>query len=769
MTGPRAWARDLAMGARFAVTGGREGWLRTALTAVGVGIGVALLLVMTSVPEALEAREKRTSAREPLSAGTPMAAGPTTLLFQPADTAYRGRDIGGALLRPEGPRAPKPPGVAELPGPGEMVVSPALARLLRSAGAELLKERLPYRVTGTIGDQGLIGPDELAYYAGSDRLVARSPQATSFQGATRIDAFDRRYAPRPMRPELKVLIGMACAVLLMPVAVLIGTAVRFGGERRDRRLAALRLVGADSRMTRRVAAGEALSGSLLGLVVGAGLFLVARRFAPSVSFYSVGVFPSDVVPSVMAAVSIAVAVPVGAVLVSWFALRGVAIEPLGVVRETVRGPRRLWWRILLPVVGLALLIPADGKAPGLYGGWITGYQAAVGAVLLMAGVTALLPWLVGAFVARLRGGPPSWQLAVRRLQLDSGPASRAVSGILVAVAGAISLQMLLAGTWLFLPVFKDDDHGPVVTADRYLPSGGDARDLTETFRATKGVRQAVGHITFEASRNNSGGVVSVAVADCATLRELAELDSCTDGDVFTGPYARPGMELYLPSQGREKRRWTVPASAVTGTRPREDSLGRGGVSGVLATPGALDTRDLPDVSAVVRMRLDPSSPWALEYVRNTAARVDPAIDVFDTGFRPKEEDTDYWALLRALPAGAALTLALIAVSLMLATHEQLRERKRALATLSAFGTRTSTVALSVIWQTAIPVVLGMALAVASGVALGWTMLKLVSRPVKDWFAFLPVAGWGLGVIALITAAALPTLWRLTRPDGLRAE
>ena len=65
-----------------------------------------------------------------------------------------------------------------------------------------------------------------------------------------------------------------------------------------------------------------------------------------------------------------------------------------------------------------------------------------GTVLLLIGVTALLPWLVEAVVRRLGGGSVGWQLAVRRLQLTSGSAARMVNGIAVAVAGAIALQML---------------------------------------------------------------------------------------------------------------------------------------------------------------------------------------------------------------------------------------------------------------------------------------------------------------------------------------
>uniref|UniRef100_UPI00117D66A3 hypothetical protein n=1 Tax=Streptomyces caniscabiei TaxID=2746961 RepID=UPI00117D66A3 len=60
----RQWYRDLAMGVRFTFTGGREGWVRAVLTAVGVGLGVALLLLTAAVPSALTTRDAREKARE---------------------------------------------------------------------------------------------------------------------------------------------------------------------------------------------------------------------------------------------------------------------------------------------------------------------------------------------------------------------------------------------------------------------------------------------------------------------------------------------------------------------------------------------------------------------------------------------------------------------------------------------------------------------------------------------------------------------------------
>ncbi len=786
MSAARSWTRDLAMGARFAVTGGREGWLRTALTAVGVGIGVALLLFMTSVPEALDARGRRAAARGDHGRALAGKASSATLLYREADTEFHGRRIRGRLLRPEGPRAPVPPGVSALPRPGEMVVSPALAGLLESGGSTLLRERLPDRVVGTIGKQGLVGPDDLIYYAGSDKLTPGTyTDREQPDEVARISSFAGHERGDAMRSELALLGALACAVLLLPVGALIATAVRFGGERRDRRLAALRLVGADNRMTRRVAAGEALAGALLGLAVGAGLFLAARQLGPSVSFERIGTFPSDLMPGLPAAAAIAVAVPVLAVLVSLFALRHVAIEPLGVVREAPRARRRLWWRLLLPVAGLALLVPLDGGRPHFAGSWAVGRSSAVGAsgpaalgsALLLAGALALLPWLVEACVARLRGGPPAWQLATRRLQLDSSAASRAVSGIVVAVAGAISVQMVMAGTDAFLPLYEDNGRGKVVHVSHRLPSGADTRSFVETFRTVEGVRQTIGIVHLQAYRNNTGGTAPLTVGDCDTLRELAKVGSCKDGDVFVATekpgrppqLARPGMRLFLGDGGSGRKPWTVPQSAPVVDPQDEHTIGRGLGSGILATPAAVDINAVPQAYANAVMRLDPSSPDALERVRNTAARIDPGMHVFDTGFLPKEEDTYFWVLLRALPAGAGLTLALIGASLLLATYEQLRERKRLLATLSAFGTRRSTVAWSVIWQTAIPVVLGMVLAVATGIGLALAMLRAMSQEVKDWFAFVPVVGWGLGVIALVTVATLPVLWRMMRPEGLRAE
>jgi ABC-type antimicrobial peptide transport system permease subunit len=113
---------------------------------------------------------------------------------------------------------------------------------------------------------------------------------------------------------------------------------------------------------------------------------------------------------------------------------------------------------------------------------------------------------------------------------------------------------------------------------------------------------------------------------------------------------------------------------------------------------------------------------------------------------------------------------LIGASLLVSQLEQLRERKKLLSALIAFGTKRSTLSLSVLWQTAIPVGLGLVLASTVGLTLGVVLLKMTDTPVSvDWASVLSMAGAGAAVVLVVTLLSLPPLLRLMRPDGLRTE
>ncbi|MER6047320.1 FtsX-like permease family protein [Streptomyces sp. NPDC001793] len=781
-TGPAVWARDLAMGMRFAAGGGREGWVRTALTTAGVALGVAVLLFCASAPHLMNAWHGREKARENLGQEHPPPRGDRTLLYAHTDTVFRGTAIRGRLVRPDGAHPPAPPGVRHLPGPGEAVVSPALKELLAAPDSALLRERLSgYRVVGVIGAEGLKGPRELTYLAHDDALTERT--------GYRIDRFGKSWEPQPLTTPGLVLVIMTCVALMTPVMVFIGTSVRFGNERRERRLAALRLVGADVRTTRRIASGEALFGSLLGLLGGAALFLAGRLLAPSITLWDINVYPSDVTPGPLAALLIAVLVPTAAVLVTLVAQRGVTVEPLGIVRNRPPVRRRLWWRVALPAAGTALLVPMALR-PGPVDNPLATTCLAAGATLLLFGVTALLPWLVDRVVGRLRGGPVPWQLAVRRLQLSSGPAIRAVSGITVALAGAVAIHMLMTGSQAgFAAAYAESGRVPQIRLWGNGASWQQTERLLDALRATPGVTTARGLLDANAGRmptpdhdtsRDLPGIIGVG--SCAELRKVAHLPSCRDGDAFVTDGHRdsgtergltPGATVNLnPPNAYDEpvptpRPWTVPPSARAAQLASLQD-GHRLYYDLLLTPSVLDASRLTLPSTEVLVRFDRGTPDAVEHIRNTAARTDPTM--LEGSSLDNPHDRQYDGIRTTIFIGAVITLLLIGAGLIISTVEQLHERRRLLSTLDAYGTRRTTLSWSVLWQTALPVALGLTLALACGLSLGSLLLTITgSDVIVDWPVVAGMLGIGGGVILFVTALSLPPLWRMMRPDGLRTE
>jgi hypothetical protein len=244
------------------------------------------------------------------------------------------------------------------------------------------------------------------------------------------------------------------------------------------------------------------------------------------------------------------------------------------------------------------------------------------------------------------------------------------------------------------------------------------------------------------------GKLAVTEGSCAALRQLAGVRPCRPGDAFAVGASAPG--------------WA--ARAVT-ARPDPSGATR---IGVLATPGAAARHPgLHPSRAEIFLRVAPGDD-PLERVRNAAAALDPTADVSVLG--PTLQSHQFAALRRAILAGAAATVLLVGASLLVSLLEQVRDRRRLLAVLAAFGTRRATIGRSVLWQAAVPVLLGLALAVAAGTALGTVLLGVIHTPrAVDWGAVAALAGVGAAVVFGVTALSLPSLWRLMRPDGLRTE
>lgn len=130
-------------GMRIVFAGGRESLARNALMAAGVAVGVVLLLFTLTAMPVLQRHIDRLAWHRTTEASPPTAPDPA--LWLAVTDRYGGWDVVRVHVAALGPRPPVPPGVDRLPGPGEVVVSPALAELMRTVPDDQLRNRFPGR------------------------------------------------------------------------------------------------------------------------------------------------------------------------------------------------------------------------------------------------------------------------------------------------------------------------------------------------------------------------------------------------------------------------------------------------------------------------------------------------------------------------------------------------------------------------------------------------------------------------------------------------
>src|SRR5947208_3745946 len=159
----------IRLGLRLTFKGGIEAAVRLAVTAAAVAIGVCLLLTALSGMHALSALNTRAAwlnsgnlgSRRPATGKPASVSGPSstqTLWWLLGTDSFGDRTIFEADVAPTGPRSPIPPGIPQLPGPGQYFASPALAQLIRSTPADELGDRFTGQQIGTIGPSGLPSP-----------------------------------------------------------------------------------------------------------------------------------------------------------------------------------------------------------------------------------------------------------------------------------------------------------------------------------------------------------------------------------------------------------------------------------------------------------------------------------------------------------------------------------------------------------------------------------------------------------------------------------
>lgn len=772
-TAPRglSWLGELSLGFRLAISGGRSAWVRLILSTIAIGLASFVLFVGGSVQHVIADENARLNALVPVTDPPPHSHIAPLQSVVNSMVDFQNNEISDTYVRATGPTSPVPPGLSRVPGPGEMFVSPAVARLLASPAGNQLRPLLPAHVVGTIGDAGLEGPQDLAFVAGfAPNLIGpwtfvQNVYGWGDSGSTLVSLW------------LIPLLVVSAAALLMPIPVMILVSSRIAEAERERRLAAIRLIGAGSKQVRRIAAAESLVPSITGLAIGAILFTIFRRMVPDFTLFGYSAFRSDVAIPLPLVLLIIALVPVLAVGAALFALRRTAIEPLGVVRRGRPIRRRLWWRLTLIALGVAAFLKA---ARDHTSGPLWTYELTFGACALLIGVPALLPYLVERITNAARGGPPAWQLAIRRLQMDGGSAARVVSGVAVVLTGAIALQTILTAA-------AHEVHLPPPTPTTgfyYVLADSGVRDHLDTAIQRTGVARewypvtTVGTILGDEYNPDIFGIMS-----CAAIERLSTVTTCHDGDAFAttmiSPALKPGAKVRIaatttPGQTTPQLfgTWRLPAH-IRDLPPSHSGISPPGVLEILVTPGALAGVALPAESETMTMIwTDPRDRTADTRLREAIADqpMRAALLSEESTVYLNPEQRYYVAIRTGLLIGSLFTLSLAGITMLVLALEQVRERRRPLAMLVAAGVPRSVLARSLLWQVALPVAISVVTAVATGILLAVLVLRLsATHVVLDWATIMTFSGVAVALVLLVTVATLPALRGATRLSAHRME
>lgn len=706
--------------------------------AIGVALGVVLVLWLLAAPDALRDRAERASWR---GAGNAVDAtdGRAAVVV-----AHNRDDLDGKLVERYDVAALKPgvpvtAGIPFVPGPGEVLLSPALARL--DTG-----DRFSRKVIGTIGDEALKYPDELVAIIGHEPGTLYGCYRPDLLGPGEVDTGDGVFY---------LLTRVGLVVLVVPCLLLVASAARLTAARRERGLAALRMAGATPGQVLAMAATETAVAAVAGSALGVPASIPLRHLTARIPWDGGTWLPDDFTASPAVVVLVAVLAPVLVVAAAVLGLRRVVTQPLGAAqRHRIRGPSS--WRLGLVVGAGVLFVIGVGRDGGKMTVLIG--LAAVTAVLVLAGPLVLA--VVGRFLIE-SWRKPSTLLAGRRLSDDPRAVFRGAAGIVLAVFTA-SMALVL---------FPSLDR-------RIAHSDGTWRDDVLVAESVGGGTAQIAALRAELDRRGVTGAVVPMVTGYATLTDYPRE---TGADVLIAPCREAAKVLAALSDGICEVAPMVYAPEWQVDRLKggaKISLSTRDPAVSLAMPPNLPVRVYQASSGRSYVFIDPAlipgltaAPTSVAVVTDAANRAAvqnvllrsfPGAAVVGNRKIDLEGTARSEDLVRATVIGLAIAAALGAVGAAVGTAGSVIDRRRTFAALVAAGTPVRVLTRALHVEVGLPVLLVTVWAAVAGAAVG-VGLTTITRGAEIVFMPWLAAPIALGLVVALAAAAScgPVLRRVT--------
>ena len=730
---------------------GRQSFARLGLTTVAVALGIVLVCYFTAGVNGLMGRvnglaintaayqaARGVTEQKPIAGVEPLKVGGTR---RGDASKWRGQYIQSYSMY----GTAKSPQFAKLktPRPGEYYLSKALADAVAEYPEDNILARFGKntKYLGVIPSDYVASPDALMIVRGaSAEEVAESDAFTKSQGQPSYFADVYRTDANGLKSDAKIdpvaviVFGVGGTILLFPIVIFVSVATQLGAAQREKRYAALRLIGATKRQVGRVLMLESLLASVVGVIIGLGAFWLLQ--APLQDFKMDGMRFN---PSNLALTGTQYALIIGLTLgltmfVNWRRMRRAQISPLGVSRSVEKVKKLRAWRALVPALGIAFFAWLSSK-PGR--DWLDANKESAIPMLLLT--TALLlvmfglilagGWLTNklSLLAARWANNGSMLIAGKRTAVHSRTVFRSVSGVVLALfAGSFYLTATSGIEGLNAQAVKDNGfsqlkRGTAIVIGRSLPG-----DMAEQL-------QQKSYITSVATIYPREDGDAIRCQDLAKYTEHTCLNN-----------ARPDQFALL----------NFDKPVVKNVSLINDKVDTNGVKEYLVT--LKSDNDIEKLRTLVTAKANQYDlTYAVSGTDSKKPHINPTIREF--------ADLAY--------VGIGVTLFVAVASLIVSTIGGLMERRRSLYTLRLSGMRLAQLKRLVMVESVAPLLTTSILSCSFGVWTGAVFTSTFSTTLKPVLTLTYFAIVGIGLAAAIIGIylLLPMVDKLTRAEANQTE
>lgn len=720
----------------FLTRSGKSNWNRLGLTAAAVALGILMLLVLASGVNALQNRSFNSSWRfdiftaednhKPIEGVAPLKAKVAT---NGNLNKWQNEEITTISLRATGANSPELEDL-KTPNEGEYYVSRGLDEVIKANPEEKVGNRFGSKQIGVIPDELSTSPDSLEVIRGMTEEEASSGRIAEVYAFSSKAEVVSKYSG-----SVGVILAFGGVILLFPVVMFISIATQLGSAQREKRYAALRLIGATRKQITRIITVESLSAALIGIVAGTLLYFMLVPLMSQYHFDGMRFWPDDLAVPISQYALIVALTLVFCLFANWWGMRHVQLSPLGVARSSKVTKKPRAWRLFLLVPGLVVFIwlslpqgvewiredAADNPLPL--------FVLMLGVLSVMFGLVIAGPWLTSS-IARLiarRTQNATALLASKRIAVQSRRIFRSVSGVVLALfAGSFYLTGVSGIDKININAVNNNGYSQLrdntaVVMSNTLPSSFENQLNQQSY-----IKSAV---PVDVIDNGS------MMIDCQTLATYVR-HTCP-----TGAHANDKVSINLEGSVVSKVDLVKDIPAVTGIN-------------YLMQLETNENLDMLRTFVASQTGID-TPTWI---VSGTYAQI-PIINPVIT------------ELANLAYAGMVVTLLVAIASLIVSTIGGLLERKRSFVTLRLSGMTVNQMERTVMIESLIPLISVSLLAAGLGVWIGVVFINALSdsaEPTLTPLYFSIVIG-ALLLALFSIRAVVPMLGKITRPEENQTE